>query len=331
VVAVCVFPREHSPRLGTLGLYDGRPLAFPFKPAQGGSLVLQRDVRMFTLRAVMQLTLSRTLLVHALILIGVGGAIVAYRQVTPVQVEEMPEPTPEDLAEIARLSEAVQEFERQNLTGHGYAEKLYRDLIALQERYLVPEHPEIMPNRKALARNLQDMGHYAEAEKEHRVVLKMLRRVMGAEDPDTLKYQAELAHMLERTGKLAEAEQEYRLIYTLQELALGKEHPDTLATQLSLATTLDVEAKYADEERELRELLSLQRRVLGVKHQNVVLNCGALARCLRAQGKMQEALEYAQEFEAGQTRILGADAPLAREAKAFRESIEAELKKRQAK
>lgn len=107
----------------------------------GSSLVLQRQARTITLRAVMQLTLSRTLLIHALILIGVGGAIVAYRQmqVKPVEVEEMPEPTPEDIAEIERLGEAVQEFER--LSGRGDAEKLYRDLIALQERYLVPEHP----------------------------------------------------------------------------------------------------------------------------------------------------------------------------------------------
>lgn len=128
----------------------------------GSSLVLQqRQARTITLRAVMQLTLSRTLLIHALILIGVGRAIVAYRQmqVKPVEVEEMPEPTPEDIAEIERLGEAVQEFER--LSGRGDAEKLYRDLIALQERYLVPEHPEILSKRKALTRNLQDMGRYA--------------------------------------------------------------------------------------------------------------------------------------------------------------------------
>lgn len=227
------------------------------------SLVLQRHARTITLSVVMQLTLSRTLLIHALILIGVGGAIVAYRQmqVKPLQIEEMPEPKPEEMAEIVRLSKVV------SMSPYGSQgvdlEKAFRDLIALEERYLVPEHPEIVPYRQELAFLLSYRGKYEEAETEYRVVLKILQRVMGADAADTLECQTRLASVLVAEEKYAAAEQEYRQIYTLRELALGPEHPDTLSTQRSLAWVLQTQGKYAEAEREEQALQNIQRRGSG--------------------------------------------------------------------
>ncbi len=214
----------------------------------------------------MQLTLSRTLLIHALILIGVGGAIVAYRQVhvKPVQVEEMPEPTPEDMAEIARLTEVV----RMSRYGHQGVDfvKSCRDLIALQERYLVPEHPEIMSNREALASFLEQYGRCADAEAECAIVLEILQRVMGKDDAYTMVWQEKCGELRRRMAKLAVDEQSIRELWKKREQLLGADDPETLIHCFNLASCLDDLGKLQEALEFAKRAEELQIKIFGAEH-----------------------------------------------------------------
>ena len=75
---------------------------------------------------------------------------------------------------------------------HAEAEKMYRDVLAVQRRVLGPEHPSTLMTGNNLAVTLDCLGKYAEAAAMLREVLDVERRVLGPEHPKTVATAANL-------------------------------------------------------------------------------------------------------------------------------------------
>lgn len=244
----------------------------------------------------MQLTLHRTLLIHTLLPVGIGGYWVAHRRVpdktAPVKHVRMP--TQAEQMEIIRLSGET------GLTGSHDSEasqKRCLALIDLQLRYMPPEHPEVVNNRKVLARSFNSSHRYAEAAEQYRALLKAFQRVMGPEAPETLECQTNLKSMLDHLSESEKRLQECRDSYQAQSLALGKEHPQVLRLQTELAERLLEMSKYEEAERELRFLVNVQRKMQKDIDDTANQNLLNLAVCLKEKGQRKEALEIVEEVE----------------------------------
>ena len=111
---------------------------------------------------------------------------------------------------------------------HDEAEKMEREVLAVEKRVLGAEHPHTLSTAGNLAASLSSQRKYDESEKMEREVLAVKQRVLGAEHPDTLNIAGNLAASLSRQRKYDEAEKMEREVLEVMKRVMGAEHSATL-------------------------------------------------------------------------------------------------------
>ena len=111
------------------------------------------------------------------------------------------------------------------------AEPLYKRSLAIDEKALGPEHPDVGTALNNLAGLYQAQGRYAEAEPLVQRSLAIREKALGPEHPDVATSLNNLAALYRDQGRYAEAEPLYRRSLAIDEKALGPEHPDVASTQ----------------------------------------------------------------------------------------------------
>ena len=114
-----------------------------------------------------------------------------------------------------------------------YAEvqPLYQRALAIREKVLGPEHPNVATSLNNLAALYYAQGKYAEVEPLYQRALAILEKVLGPEHPHVAVSLNNLALLYHNQGKYAEAEPLHQRALAIAEKALGPEHPD-VATSL---------------------------------------------------------------------------------------------------
>jgi len=78
------------------------------------------------------------------------------------------------------------------------AEPLYRRSLAIREKALGPEHPDLATGLNNLALLLKIKGDYAGAEPFYRRALAIREKALGPEHPSSKRIQANLVDLLRR-------------------------------------------------------------------------------------------------------------------------------------
>jgi tetratricopeptide (TPR) repeat protein len=118
------------------------------------------------------------------------------------------------------------------------AEPLYRRALALREKVLGPDHPDVATSLNNLAGLYDTQGRYKEAEPLYRRALALWEKVLGPEHPDVATALNNLGLLYYAQGRYPEAEPLYRRALALREKVLGPEHPDTARNLFHLAWLL---------------------------------------------------------------------------------------------
>ena len=112
---------------------------------------------------------------------------------------------------------------------HGHyaeAEPLFQRYLAIGEKALGPDHPDVARSLNNLAGLYYAQGKYAETEPLFRRSLAIRRKALGPEHPDVAESLNNLAELYRTQGKYAEAEPLHKQSLAIHEKALGPEHPD---------------------------------------------------------------------------------------------------------
>jgi tetratricopeptide (TPR) repeat protein len=189
------------------------------------------------------------------------------------------------------------------------AERMYRDLLDMEERVLGPDHPHTLTTRYEIAQTVATQGDAAEAERLYRDVLQTRERVLGPDHPNTLTTRYEIARMVAEQGNPTEAERMYRDFLNVEERVLGPDHPNTLGTRYSLARAVAEQGDPTEAERMYRDLLNIEERVLGPDHPNTLSVRHEIARMIARQGNAAEAERLYRGVLQAQERVLGNDHP----------------------
>ena len=129
-----------------------------------------------------------------------------------------PAPAPEQTAALGRAEALDRQVE--DLYGKGkYAEAtpLARESLALREKALGKDHPDVALSLNNLALLLQDQGAYAEARPLHDRALAIREKALGMDHPDVAPSLHNLASLLCAQGAYAEA----RPLFAQRQLHLG--------------------------------------------------------------------------------------------------------------
>ena len=102
--------------------------------------------------------------------------------------------------------------------------------LAIEEKVLGPEHPDVAGSLYNLAYLYEFQGNYIEAEPLYRRAVVILENALGPEHPDVAPALNNLAELLRLQGNYPDAEPLFRRALAIHENALGPEHPDVAAT-----------------------------------------------------------------------------------------------------
>jgi tetratricopeptide (TPR) repeat protein len=133
-------------------------------------------------------------------------------------------------------------------TKYSEAEPLYKRALAIDEKALRPDHPDVAIRLNNLASLYHDQGKYSEAEPLYKRALAIDEKALGPDHPTVATYLNNLAGLYDSQGKYAEAEPLYKRALAILEKALGPDHPNVAMNLNKLAGLYRAQAKYAEAE-----------------------------------------------------------------------------------
>jgi Tfp pilus assembly protein PilF len=181
-------------------------------------------------------------------------------------------------------------------TGEAYCQRA----LAIREKVLGPEHPDVAQSFNNLAALYHAQGRYAEAEPYCQRALAIREKVLGPEHPDVATSLNNLAALYRAQGRYAEAEPLHQQTLAIREKVLGPEHLHVATSLNNLAELYRAQGRYAEAEPLYQQALSIAEKVLGPEHPDVATARENYAALLRATNRDTEASQLEARWAAHQ-------------------------------
>ncbi len=167
-----------------------------------------------------------------------------------------------------------------------YAEAgpLYERALAIWEKALGPDHPDVARALDNLARLYRAQGAYERAEPLFERALAIREEALGPGHPDMATTLSNLAGLYRAQGAYGRAEPLYERSLAIREEALGPSHPDVAQTLNNLAVLYDAQGAYEHAEPLYERALAIWEKALGPGHPDVARALDNLAGLYCAQG-----------------------------------------------
>lgn len=189
------------------------------------------------------------------------------------------------------------------------ATPLFEEMVALQEKQLGPEHPELMANLNNLSDIYRNQGRYAKAESLLKRVLSVNERVMGPEHPNVATSLNNLAMVYRVQGKYRDAEALYRRTLAIDEKVKGLNNPDVASSLHNLAVLYREEGRYSEAEPLFLRSLAMRQQLLGLEHPQTAGSLNHLAVLRAATGRPAEAERLFGQSLKIREKVLGPEHP----------------------
>ncbi len=190
--------------------------------------------------------------------------------------------------ELARLLDAAANF-LNGRSAFSAAEPLYREALALGEKLVGEEHPDVGQWLNNFANLLLNTGRYAEAEPLYRRSIEIGTKSLGRDHVRVATRLNNLAVVLMDIGRYAEAEALLREAIDIVEKRCGRES-DMYAKRLyKFANLLTRTGRLEQAEAAFRESIRIGELTLGCDHSLAADWKSGLARVLRDCGRCTEA------------------------------------------
>ncbi|MGC2632753.1 MAG: FxSxx-COOH system tetratricopeptide repeat protein [Candidatus Cybelea sp.] len=189
------------------------------------------------------------------------------------------------------------------------AESLFMRALAIRERALGPDHPDVASSLNSLAIVYRNQGRYAEAVPLYMRALEIRGKALGPEHSEVAGSLNDLAIVYFYQGRYAEAEPLLARAMAIWEKALGRDHPDVARSLNNLGNVYLRQGRYAEGEPLHMRALEIRERALGPDHPDVAYCLNGLARVYRNQGRYGEAEPLYMRAMPIRKKALGPDHP----------------------
>ncbi len=212
-----------------------------------------------------------------------------------------------DLREADTLNQQVVQLNGQGR--YAQAIPLAEKVLAICEKALGPEHPDVATSLNNLAGLYETLGDYAQAEPLLRRSLAIYEKALGPEHPSVALSLNNLAHLYQALGDYAKAEPLLRRSLAINEKTLGLEHPSVALSLNNLAVLYQALGDYAQAEPLYRRSLAIYEKALGPEHPSVALSLNNLAELYRTLGDYAQAEPLYRRSLAIRENALGPEHP----------------------
>ncbi|BAY28681.1 peptidase-like protein [Nostoc carneum NIES-2107] len=212
-----------------------------------------------------------------------------------------------ELAEAKQLNQQVEQLYQQGK--YSEAIPIAERALAIREKILGQEHPDVAESLNNLALLYSSQGNYAKAEPLYHRSLAIWEKVLGKEHPDVANSLNNLAALYQVQGNYDKAETLYLRSLAIREQVMGKEHPDVATSQNNLAELYRVQGNYAKAETLYLRSLAIREQVLGKEHPDVANSLNGLAALYQVQGNYAKAEPLYLRSLAIREQVLGKGHP----------------------
>lgn len=188
-------------------------------------------------------------------------------------------------------------------------EALFKEALAIQEKRLGPDDPEVAMTLNNLGIVYGYGGELDKAETIFQRALKIREAALGPGHPDVAMTINNLALVRTQQKRYAEADALFRRALAIRERALPPDHPDLAATLESLALLAQNQHRYTEALPLHARALKIWEKTLGPDHHRVGLVTTNLATCYDGLGRDREAEEAYRRAIALHEKSLGPDHP----------------------
>ena len=189
------------------------------------------------------------------------------------------------------------------------AQPLLVQALAIRQKALGPEHPDVAQSLNNLARLHRAQGQYAKAEPLYHQSLAIMKKALGPEHTDVADGLNNLSALYHAQGEYAKAEPLFRQSLAIRKKALGPEHPDVAASLNNLAAIYYAQGQYAKAEPLYQQALAIMKKALGPEHPDSAQGLNNLALLRYAQGEYAKAEPLYQQSLAIRKKALGPEHP----------------------
>lgn len=161
--------------------------------------------------------------------------------------------------------------------------------LALREKELGLQHPDVGMSVGMLALLYMDLGEHSEAETLFRRSLEIFENAFGPEDRQAAVWQSNLGVLYLRQGRYAEAEPLFAHAIATLERALGGEHEELKPILNNLGTALMEQGRFSEAEKLIKRSLAISERASGLESLDFALSLNNLAAVYLEQNLVAEA------------------------------------------
>jgi CHAT domain-containing protein/tetratricopeptide (TPR) repeat protein len=166
----------------------------------------------------------------------------------------------------------------------------FKRALAIWEKALGPDHPDVAMSLNNLALLYQAQGVYGKAEPLHERALAICEKVLGHNHPNVATSLNNLALLYEAQGAYGKAEPLYERALAIYEKALGPGHPNVATSLNNLALLYQAQGAYEKAEPLVERALAIREKALGPDHPFLALSLNKMAHLYHDQGNHDLAL-----------------------------------------
>jgi tetratricopeptide (TPR) repeat protein len=205
---------------------------------------------------------------------------------------------------LLRVGESL---DRAHLAGPAVA--YWRELAAVSERVLGPDHADTLAAGHRLAHAYLAAGRAAEAVSWFQWALADRSRALGPDHPGTIAARLNLGRALVTANELGDAVTVLGAAVGDYERVCGADHPGTLAARDELAAADYAAGQFAEAVRLYRRTLADRENVQGPQHPDTIATRQKLADAYMADNRLKNALSQYKRVLSDRERVLGPDHP----------------------
>jgi eukaryotic-like serine/threonine-protein kinase len=196
-------------------------------------------------------------------------------------------PDPEQIRLAGHLNNLALAHDRAG--GYEDAKGLHARALAIREKALGPEHPDVAVSLNNLALVHAAAGGYEDAKKLHERALAIRETALGPEHPNVAMSLNNLALVHAAMGEHDTAKTLHERALVIQENALGSEHPEVALSLSNLAAAHWATGAHEEAKRLHERALSIREKALGPEHPDVASSLNNLAIAYRIMGSVDKA------------------------------------------
>jgi tetratricopeptide (TPR) repeat protein len=189
------------------------------------------------------------------------------------------------------------------------AEPLLQRALAIREKVLGPEDPDVAESLNNLGELHRTLGRSREAEPLHKRALAIWEKALGPEHPAVAASLNNLALLYAAQRRYGEAESLHQRALAIDEKALGTDHPGVALDLNNLAWLYKTQGRYGEAELLYQRSLAIREKALDPEHPDVAQSLNNLGELFRTLGRYTEAEPLHRRSRAIVEKVLGPEHP----------------------